>query len=89
MKMKNYKIRCIKSSFFFIAILPILLVLVVSFILSREIFPAMDLSYLESEYNTEAKSSWKLEFDYFFIFSHCNCHYNQYQENESCGEDFE
>src|SRR3712207_9053755 len=40
---------------FFIAILPIFLVLVVSFILSREIFPAMDLSYLEAEYSTEAK----------------------------------
>lgn len=48
---------------FIVAILPILLVLAISFVLSREIFPAMDLSYLESEYNTEAKKvigNWSL-----------------------------
>lgn len=48
---------------FMIAILPILLVLIVSFVLSREVFPAMDLSYLQTDYNTEAKKvigNWSL-----------------------------
>lgn len=48
---------------FSIAILPILLVLGVSFVLSREIFPNLDLSYLKTEYNTEAKKvigNWSL-----------------------------
>lgn len=57
---------------FGVAILPILLVLGVSFVLSREIFPSMDLSYLEKDYSTEAKKvigNWSLIISLFFAIS--------------------